>query len=57
MARRRQVRDPRGRIWTAVKVRRQDAEAEDFHFWYDGLTPEQRVEVVAEALESCLKTR
>jgi hypothetical protein len=57
MTRRKRVRDPLGRIWTVVKVRRKDAEEEDFRFWHDGLTPEQRVEAVADALESCLKTR
>ena len=57
MARRKRVRDRHGRTWTVIKIRRKEAEGEDFHFWYDGLTPEQRVEAVAETLESCLKTR
>ena len=54
---RQQVRDAGGRVWTITKVRRKDAEAADFRFWYEELTAEQRVEAVAEALESCLKTR
>ena len=57
MAERRQVTDARGRVWIVSRVRWTEAEAEDFRFWYEELTPEQRVEAVAEALESCLKTR
>jgi hypothetical protein len=53
----RRVRDRHGRIWTVKKVRWEDAEKEDFRFWYEELTPEQRVDAVADALESCLKTR
>ncbi len=54
---RRRVRDGRGRVWTVSKVPWEEAEEEDFRFWYAGLTPEERVNAVAEALESCLKTR
>ena len=50
-------RHGRNRNWTVAKVRRDEAEEEDFRFWYEGLTPEERVEAVAEALEGCLKTR
>ena len=46
-----------GKRWTIKKVHRRDAERADFEFWYDGLTPGQRVAAVGEALESCLKTR
>lgn len=46
-----------GRIWTIRKVPRERAEEEDFRFWYEGLSPEERVKAVGEALESCLKTR
>jgi hypothetical protein len=53
----RQIVDRRGRVWTAVKVEWGEAEEEDFRFWYERLTPEQRVEAVADALEGCLKTR
>ncbi len=52
-----QVRDRQGRIWTVVKARREEAHEEDLRFWHELLTPEQRVEAVAEALASCLKTR
>ncbi len=57
MPERRRVVDGRGRVWTVAKVAWEDAQAEDFRFWYEGLTPEERVEVVAESLEGCLKTR
>lgn len=39
------------------KARRDAAEEADFRFWYEGLTPKERVAAVADALESCLKTR
>ena len=51
------ITDRHGRIWVVSKVRREEAEAEDFRFWYEGLTPEERVEAVSEALAGCLKTR
>src|SRR3989338_2068944 len=47
----------RGKTWTVSKVRKEAAEDADFRFWYEGLTPEERVSAVGEALESCLKTR
>ena len=57
MTERRRVVDGRGRIWLVSKVPWQEAEEEDFRFWYERLTPEERVEAVAEALEGCLKAR
>jgi hypothetical protein len=53
----RQIVDKHGRTWTAAIVRWEDAEAEDFRFWYEELTPEQRVDPVYDALESCLKAK
>src|SRR5437870_7634787 len=53
----RKIIDKRGRTWTASKVRWQDAEAEDFRFWYEELTPEERVDAVYDALESSLKAK
>lgn len=47
----------RGKVWTVARIRKSAANETDFRFWYEGLSPEQRVEAVAEALESCLKTR
>ena len=46
-----------GRIWTLSKVRLEDAEEEDFRFWFEDLTPEQRIEAVYDALEVCLKMK
>jgi hypothetical protein len=46
-----------GRTWTLSKIRLEDAEEEDFGFWYEGLSPKQRLEAVYEALEMCLKAR
>ena len=46
-----------GRAWTLSKVRREDVEVEDFRFWYEDLTPEQRVDAVYDALEMCLKMK
>src|SRR5574341_1695107 len=57
MPKRRRVVDGQGRAWSVAKVSWKDAESEDFRFWHEGLTPEERVEAVAEALEGCLKTR
>jgi hypothetical protein len=46
-----------GRTWTLSKVPLKDGEEEDFRFWYEGLTPEQRVDAVYDALEMCLKMK
>ena len=48
MAERRRVVDRQGRAWSVSKVAWEDAEAEDIRFWYEGLTPEERVEAVAD---------
>lgn len=57
MVERIRIIDRRGRTWTISKIPSEKAEEADFQFWYDGLTPEERVEAVADALEGCLKTR
>jgi hypothetical protein len=38
-------------------VRLEEAEEEDFRFWYEGLTSKQRLEAVYEALEMSLKMK
>ena len=38
-------------------VRRSEAAEEDFRFWYEELTPEQRVEALEECLLSALRAR
>lgn len=48
MQKRRVVR--RGRISTMERVPWRDGEDAGFRFWYDGLTPKQRVEAVGQAL-------
>jgi hypothetical protein len=49
--------DRHGRVWTARVVDRTEAADEDFRFWYENLTPEQRVEAVEECLLSALKAQ
>ena len=57
MPEQKKLTDRRGRTWTVSKVRWEEAEEEDFRFWYEQLTPEERVAAVADALEGCLKAR
>ena len=57
MTGRRRVVDGRGGTWLVSKIPWQEAEEEDLRFWYERLTPEERVMAVGEALESCLTTR
>lgn len=38
-------------------LRRSEAAEEDFRFWYEELTPEQRVEAVEECLLSALRAK
>jgi hypothetical protein len=51
------VDDSRGRTWTVSVVPKAQAQAEDARFWYEDLTPAQRVELVSECLLDCLKTK
>ncbi len=46
-----------GKVWTGVVIDQEEAEEEDFSFWYEGLTPEQRVEAVEDCLLSSLKAK
>jgi hypothetical protein len=57
MTERRRVTDGRGRTWVISKVGRSRADAEDFRFWYEELSPEERVVAVERALESSLKAK
>ncbi len=57
MAESRKIVDRKGRIWTLSKFPMEEAEHEDFRFWYENMTPEQRVDAVYDALELCLKTK
>jgi hypothetical protein len=51
------VDDGRGRTWTVSVVPSSEAEAEDARFWYEELTPAQRVDLVSECLLDCLKAQ
>jgi hypothetical protein len=53
----RKITDRRGRTWTLSKIRIDESEAEDSRFWYEELTPEERIEAVYDALEMCLKMK
>jgi hypothetical protein len=57
MERRGQAVDRHGKTWAATVVSKREAEAEDFRFWYEELSPEGRVAAVADCLLSSLKTR
>jgi hypothetical protein len=57
MPERKRLVDQKGRTWTLTRVRLEEAEEEDFRFWYEELTPEERVAAVGDALASCLKAR
>lgn len=57
MKQRGQAVDGRGRTWTATVVPKAEAEAADFRFWYEGLSPGERVAAVADCLLSSLKTQ
>lgn len=57
MERRGQGADRHGKTWTATVVHKGEAEAEDFRFWYEELSPEERVAAVADCLLSSLKTQ
>ena len=43
MEKRGQATDRHGRTWVARIVSQDEAEEEDFRFWYEELTPEERV--------------
>ena len=57
MAKRGQAIDKKGRTWTGVVLRRDDAEEEDFRFWFENLSPEERVDAVDSCLLSALKAK
>lgn len=57
MAKRGQAVDRHGRVWTATVASEEEAEESDFRFWYEGLTPEERVNAVQDCLLSALKAR
>ena len=57
MEKRGQATDRHGRVWTARVISQDEAEEEDFRFWYEELTSEERVRAVADCLLSSLKAK
>jgi hypothetical protein len=49
--------DRNGRTWTARVVLFEEGEAEDFRFWFEELTPAERVAAVDACLRSSLKAK
>lgn len=54
---RQQHRDADRRTWTVALVPVAQAEAEDARYWYEELTPEERVEAVFACVRSSLKAQ
>jgi hypothetical protein len=52
-----QAKDRYNRTWTATVLSEAEEEEADFRFWYDGLTPEERVRAVEDCLLSSLKAK
>jgi hypothetical protein len=57
MEKRGQATDRHGRVWEARVLSEEEAEEEDFRFWYEEMTPEERVRAVEECLLSSLRAR
>lgn len=51
------IRSRSGQTWTMTKMTSDEAEDEDFRFWFDEMTPEERVHVIAECWLDYQKTR
>jgi hypothetical protein len=49
--------DRHGRTWTATVLPVEESEREDFRFWFEELSPDERVKAVGECLASSLKAR
>ncbi len=51
-------RDRHGQTWTMTKVALgEEADEADFSFWYDNLTPEERVAEIAECWKAYEQTK
>lgn len=57
MEKRGQATDRHGRVWEARVLGEHEAEEEDFRFWYEEMTPEDRVRAVEACLLSSLKAK
>jgi hypothetical protein len=49
--------DRHGRVWEARVLTQEEEEEADFLFWYEGMTPEERVRAVGDCLLSSLRAR
>lgn len=49
--------DRHGRVWEARVLDQEEQEEADFVFWFEGMTPEDRVRAVGDCLLSSLKAR
>jgi hypothetical protein len=50
-----QAADRQGRVWQARIVAFEEAEDENWRFWHEELTPEQRIVATLECRSDCLK--
>jgi hypothetical protein len=57
MEKRGQATDRHGRVWEARVLSEGEGEEEDFRFWFEGMTPEERVRAVEECLLSSLRAK
>ena len=57
MEERGRAKDRHGRTWVARVISEDEAEEADFRFWYEELTPEERVRAVEDCLLSSLKAK
>lgn len=57
MEKRGQATDRHGRVWVARVLSEAEAEEEDFRFWYEEMTPDERVRAVADCTLSALKAK
>ena len=51
------IQDRRGRQWTITRVPADQSDEEDFRFWYEKMTADQRVMAVYAPLDSRLKAQ
>lgn len=49
--------DRHGRKWTISRIAAEDADEADFRFWFNEMTPDERVLAVYDALESSLQAQ
>lgn len=57
MEKRGQAIDRHGRVWEGRVVRKSEADQADFDYWFEGMSPEERVLAVEDCLLSSLKAQ